>query len=136
MPDKVITLEYQIPCDRCGFPMKPGTKCLVKMDEKHGKAYFVHIQCPSAPAVAVITVFAMIFLNGIKMVSKDGFNEANSLILAITFGLGYGLGAVPAATAKLPAVVHFLFGEPITAVCLVGVLANLLFASAKKTSAK
>ena len=32
--------------------MKPGTKCLVKMDEKHGKAYFVHIQCPSAPAVA------------------------------------------------------------------------------------
>ena len=52
MPDKVITLEYQIPCDRCGFPMKPGTNCLVKMDEKYGKAYFVHIQCPSAPAVA------------------------------------------------------------------------------------
>ena len=80
---------------------------------------------------AVITVFAMIFLNGIKMVSKDGFNESNSLVLAITFGLGYGLGASPEATAKLPAFLHFLFGEPITAVCLVAVVANLVFAPAR-----
>lgn len=81
---------------------------------------------------AVITVFAMIFLNGIKMISKDGFSEENSLILAITFGLGYGFGAVPEATMKFPAVVHFLLGEPITAVCIVSVIANLIFMAPKK----
>lgn len=82
---------------------------------------------------AVITVFAMIFLNGVKMVSKEGFSEANSLILAITFGLGYGLGTVPEATASLPAAFRFLLGEPITAVCLTSVLANLIFTRSKNT---
>ncbi len=81
---------------------------------------------------AVITVFAMIFLNGVKMISRDGFSESGNLVLAITFGLGYGLGAVPAATAKLPAAVHFLFGEPVVAVCIVSVAANLIFAPVKK----
>lgn len=76
---------------------------------------------------AVVTVFAMIFLNGVKMVAKDGFDESKSLILATTFGLGYGLGVVPEATSNLPSVLHFLFGEPITAVCLVAVVANLIF---------
>ena len=76
---------------------------------------------------AVTTVFAMIFLNGIKMIAKEGFCEANCLIIAVTFGLGYGLGTVPAATSGLSPVVHFLLGEPITAVCIVSVLACLLF---------
>ena len=82
---------------------------------------------PSVLGGAVITVFAMIFLNGVKMISKEGFSESNSLVLAITFGLGYGLGSVPAATAQLPAALHFMFGEPIAAVCLCSVLANLIF---------
>lgn len=76
---------------------------------------------------AVITVFAMIFLNGIKMVAKDGFCEGNCLVLAITFGLGYGLGTVPEATAQLPSVLHFILGEPVTAVCITAVLANVIF---------
>ncbi len=87
---------------------------------------------PSVLGGAVITVFAMIFLNGVKMIAKDGFNDTNNLILAITFGLGYGLGTVPAATAKMPGIIHFLLGEPITAVCLSAVVANLIFAPSRK----
>lgn len=82
---------------------------------------------------AVITVFAMIFLNGVKMISQDGFSEENNIILAITFGLGYGLGAVPEVTSKLPTAIHFVFGEPITSVCLVAVIANLIFMPSKSS---
>jgi len=85
---------------------------------------------PSVLGGAVITVFAMIFLNGIKMVAKEGFSESNSLVIAITFGLGYGIGAVPAATSGLPPVLHFLFSEPITSVCIVSILACALFGRA------
>lgn len=76
---------------------------------------------------AVLTVFAMIFLNGIKMVAKEGFSENNCRVIAITFGLGYGLGIVPDATSGLPPAIHFLLGEPIMSVCIVSVLACLLF---------
>ena len=86
---------------------------------------------PSVLGGAVITVFAMILLNGIKMVAKEGFSDCNCTVLAITFGLGYGIGAVPAATQGLPPILHFLFGEPITAVCVVSVLSCLLFRNNK-----
>lgn len=76
---------------------------------------------------AVLTVFAMIFLNGIKMVAKEGFSENNCRVIAITFGLGYGLGIVPEATSGLPPAIHFLLGEPIMSVCIVSVLACLMF---------
>lgn len=89
---------------------------------------------PSVIGGAVITVFAMIFLNGIKMVAKEGFSESNCLVIAITFGLGYGLGTSPAATSGLPPVLHFMFGEPITSVCIVSVLACILFGNKSQTA--
>lgn len=76
---------------------------------------------------AVISVFSMIFLNGVKMIAKEGFSAKNIQILSITFGLGYGLGIVEAATAKLPAILHFIFGEPVLSVCIVAILASLLY---------
>ena len=76
---------------------------------------------------AVISVFAMIFLNGVKMIAKEGFSPKNIQILSITFGLGYGLGVVETATAQLPAALHFIFGEPVLSVCIFGILASLLY---------
>lgn len=76
---------------------------------------------------AVISVFAMIFLNGVKMIAKEGFSGKNIQILSITFGLGYGLGIVEAATAQLPEALHFIFGERVLSVCLIGILASLLY---------
>ena len=125
------------------FGQNAGIVSMTKVINRHciacaGVIMVIAAFCPKIGAIfaslpssvlggAVITVFAMIFLNGIKMVAKDGFGEANSLVLAITFGLGYGLGVVPGATASLPPVVHFLLGEPVTAVCITAVLANIIF---------
>ena len=77
---------------------------------------------------AVITVFAMIFLNGVKMVLKAGLNDRNSLILAITLGLGYGVGSLSSSVKEnFPMALRFIFSEPVAAVCVVSILACLIF---------
>lgn len=78
---------------------------------------------------AVITVFAMIFLNGIKMLLKDpdGLDERNGLIFAIAMGLGFGVGSLSSdIKANFPAVFRFIFAEPVAAVCIVSVLACII----------
>ncbi|MGL4547446.1 uracil-xanthine permease family protein, partial [Eubacterium aggregans] len=97
----------------CGFLPKLG-------------AVFATIPAPALGG-AVISVFAMIMLNGIKMIAKAGFSERNILVLGITFALGLGLASNPEAVAQLPAVLHFIFGDSVAATCIVGILANILF---------
>ena len=77
---------------------------------------------------AVITVFAMIMHNGIKMICLAGFSEHNNLIFAITFGMGYGVSLLsPAIKARFPEILQIVFMDKIAAVCLVGAVACLLF---------
>lgn len=81
---------------------------------------------------AVITVFAMIMHNGIKMIVLEGFSEANNLIFAITFGLGYGVSTLNAAIkARFPMLLQFLFSDTVAAVCIISVIAYLLFGEKK-----
>lgn len=97
----------------CGFLPKLG-------------AVFATIPAPVLGG-AVISVFAMIMLNGIKMIAKAGFSERNILVLGITFALGLGLASNPEAVAQLPAGLRFIFGDSVAATCIVGILANILF---------
>jgi NCS2 family nucleobase:cation symporter-2 len=76
---------------------------------------------------AVVTVFAMIMLNGMKLCAKAGFSERNMLILAITFGVGYAIGENQALVANLPLVLHYIFRDSIVSVCIVSVLLNVIF---------
>lgn len=77
---------------------------------------------------AVITVFAMILLNGIKMIQSAGFNDRNNLIIAITFGLGYGISSLgPDIKARFPLVLRYLFEDPVAAVCIISVIACIIF---------
>ena len=76
---------------------------------------------------AVISVFAMILINGFKMIAKAGFSEGNSLMLAVTFGIGYGLTQIPQITEQLPHTLQLIFGDTVASVCVVGVIANILF---------
>ena len=76
---------------------------------------------------AVISVFGMILINGIKMVSKAGFSERNVLVLSITFALGLGLANHPEAVQQLPAALRLLFSDSVATTCIVGIVVNLLF---------
>ncbi len=76
---------------------------------------------------AVITIFAIILINGIKMVAKAGFTDKNVLALAVTFGVGYGFSAVPQITTIMPGFLQFILHDAVTAVCIVAVITNLIF---------
>ncbi len=76
---------------------------------------------------AIITVFGMILINGIKMISKAGFSERNILVMGLTFAFGMGVPGHPEADAQLPSALQFIFNDPVTATCIIAILANVLF---------
>lgn len=82
---------------------------------------------------AVISVFSMILINGIKMIAKAGFSERNVMVLGITFALGLGLAGNPAAVAQLPGALRFIFSDSVAATCIVAIVVNLLFPIKDKT---
>jgi hypothetical protein len=51
---KIITIEYQVKCDRCGVPIKPGQHARLIMNEKCGTVRFEHLRCPGSAAAVVM----------------------------------------------------------------------------------
>lgn len=85
---------------------------------------------------AVITVFAMIVINGIKMISQAGFSNRNVMVLGITFGLGYGFGVHPEITQGLPSYINWIFKDTVACVCMIAMLASIIFPEEKSNIAK
>ncbi|MGL4569012.1 MAG: uracil-xanthine permease family protein [Fusobacteriaceae bacterium] len=59
---------------------------------------------------SLIMVFAMITISGINLITKEELAGKNSIILAVSLGLGYGLGSVPDALVHFPDSVKLIFG--------------------------
>ena len=83
---------------------------------------------------AVITVFGMIMINGMKLIFLDGLTDRNILIIAITFGIGYAVSKTKLLVELLPGPLAFVFEDTVVAVCIMAVLANLVFSQKKKNS--
>ncbi len=77
---------------------------------------------------AVISVFAMITINGIKLIAKSGFSHRNIVVLSTTLAMGMGLGtANPGAFAQMPTFFQYLFKDSVATVCVLGILLNIIF---------
>lgn len=76
---------------------------------------------------ALITIFAMITINGIRMLATAGFSQGNILVLSVSLGVGYGVSMIPEVVQWMPGVIQFIFHDSVTAVALLAVLSNLLF---------
>lgn len=77
---------------------------------------------------AVISVFAMITINGIKLISKSGFSQRNITVLCITFAIGMGLGTGPKELlAQMPAIIQHLLKDSVVSVCVIGIIVNIIF---------
>ncbi len=74
---------------------------------------------------ALITLFAIIIGNGIKMLAKAGFTDKNMMIIAIALGLGLGLGGRDTFTSVHP-IVDILFGSTVAATAIFAILASWL----------
>ncbi len=77
---------------------------------------------------AVISVFAMITINGIKLIAKSGFSHRNTIVLCATLAMGMGLGtANPGAYAAMPTIFQYLFKDSVATVCIIGIFMNIIF---------
>ncbi|WP_300368560.1 nucleobase:cation symporter-2 family protein [Brachyspira sp.] len=83
---------------------------------------------------SIITVFAMILINGIKMIAKAGFSERNIIVMGITFALGLGIANNQNAIANLPSYIKFIFHDTVSATCIISIVANLIFPAEKVSS--
>jgi NCS2 family nucleobase:cation symporter-2 len=81
---------------------------------------------------AVITVFGMIMINGMKLIYLDGLNERNILTIAFTFGIGYAVSKTESLVQLFPQPFEFIFGDTTIAVCVVALIANLIFSRREK----
>jgi len=85
---------------------------------------------------AVVTVFSMIMLNGMKLIAKAGFSDRNLLILAITFGVAYAIGDNKTLVAHLPTALQFIFKDTTVAVCVFSLALNLIFPPSAEEKAR
>lgn len=83
---------------------------------------------------SIITVFAMILINGLKLLGKAGFNERNILIMGITFALGLGIANNPESVQGLPSVLRFVLKDAVVATCIVAIVANIIIPSPKENT--
>lgn len=92
--------------------------------------------CAAMPASvlggAVVLVFAMITISGIKMVARGvGLDSRNSLILAVALGLGLGFPMVPAALEFMPGFMKFFFEDAVVASGITALILNVILPAPK-----
>ncbi len=65
---------------------------------------------PSVIGGSLVMIFAMISISGINLITKDKLQGRNSVIIAVSLGLGFGLGSVPEALSHFPHTIQLIFG--------------------------
>jgi NCS2 family nucleobase:cation symporter-2 len=81
---------------------------------------------------AVLSVFAMITVNGIKLVTKSGFSQRNVTTLSTILAIGMGLAGMPEGTYKeMPVAIQYLFKDSVAATCIIGIIINAIFPADK-----
>ncbi|MEG0136791.1 MAG: nucleobase:cation symporter-2 family protein [Cetobacterium sp.] len=83
---------------------------------------------------SLVMVFAMISISGINLITKEPLVGRNAVILAVSLGLGYGLGNVPAALNIFPESIKLIFGgSGIVVSGTIAVFLNLVLPLDEKT---
>lgn len=83
---------------------------------------------------SIITVFAMILINGLKLLGKAGFSDRNILIMGITFAFGLGIANNPESVQGLPYILRFILKDAVVATCIVAIVANIIIPFPKENN--
>lgn len=60
---------------------------------------------------AAVIMFAMILVSGLQSLNRERIDERNGLIIALSIGLGVGIGNVPEVLAQMPVWVSNIFAQ-------------------------
>ena len=76
---------------------------------------------------AAIVMFANIVISGINLITKEPLSGRNATIVAISLGLGFGLGSATAAQGFMPQWLKYVFGgSGIVPAAILAILLNIL----------
>lgn len=76
---------------------------------------------------ATISVFGMITMTGIKLITQDEMSNRNMTIVGLAVALGMGMTQVPAALANFPEWFMMVFGKsPVVIATLVALILNIV----------
>ncbi|MCI6152612.1 MAG: purine permease [Fusobacterium perfoetens] len=82
---------------------------------------------------AAVVMFAMIFVSGLKSLLRDEIDDRKGLIIAISLGLGVGIGNLPDVLAHLPKWVGQIFAQNgIIMTFVIATTLNLILPEKKK----
>jgi uracil-xanthine permease len=73
-------------------------------------AAIIQLMPQSVLGGAAVFMFASIVVSGIQLITKDGISNREVTIVAVSLGLGYGLGATANVLAMMPSWVGYIFG--------------------------
>lgn len=71
-------------------------------------------------------MFGSVVAAGIRIMTQSPVGRREMLIIAISFGIGLGIEAVPEALGQFPPIVGNIFGHAVTSGGVVAILLNLL----------
>ena len=73
-------------------------------------AAIVQLMPQSVLGGAAVMMFASIVVSGIQLITKEGIGTREVTIVAVSLGLGYGLGSTANVLSQMPAFVGYIFG--------------------------
>ena len=73
-------------------------------------AAIVQLMPQSVLGGAAVMMFASIVVSGIQLISKEGIGNREVTIVAVSLGLGYGLGSTANVLSMMPPYVTYIFG--------------------------
>ncbi len=73
-------------------------------------AAIVQLMPQSVLGGAAVMMFASIVVSGIQLITKEGIGSREVTIVAVSLGLGYGLGSTANVLAMMPAWIGYIFG--------------------------
>ena len=80
---------------------------------------------------AGVLMFGMIAVGGISNFKEVEFNRRNSIILAMSLGLGLGIAFRPNLLSHLPEQLRVIFGSGMTTATLTAIFLNLVLPESK-----
>ena len=78
------------------------------------------------------TFFTMILAAGAQMLASVEHSKRNGLIIAVSLGCGLAVSARPELLARMPAIVHEIFGSGISTGAIVASVLNLVLPGREK----
>lgn len=84
---------------------------------------------------ATLVMFGSVVAAGIRVMTQTPLGRREMLIVAVSFGIGLGVEAVPEALKQFPPLVSQLFGHAVTTGGLLAILLNLLLPSEQQAAA-